>query len=92
MYVQLGWSTNRPRRYRITLECLAGLHGSLSLIYFPRGLSEIFQADCVATYPEAFAQSPIPSVTALNQNYGGWSVKNSRLFFANGRRMLILFA
>ncbi|KAK0200130.1 serine carboxypeptidase S28-domain-containing protein [Desarmillaria ectypa] len=42
--------------------------------------------DCVTTYPEAFSEYPIPNVNRTNTLYGGWSVNNTRLFFANGKR------
>ncbi|KAK0439522.1 peptidase S28 [Desarmillaria tabescens] len=55
----------------------------------PIGQGEIvsrLNRDCVTTYPEAFSEYPIPNVSRTNTLYGGWSVNNTRLFFANGKR------
>lgn len=42
--------------------------------------------DCMSTFPEAFAELPIPNVNRTLSLYGGWSVNNTRLFFANGKQ------
>lgn len=42
--------------------------------------------DCVTSFPEAFSEYPTPNVNRTNILYGGWSVNNTRLFFANGKR------
>ncbi|KAF8903046.1 peptidase S28 [Mucidula mucida] len=47
---------------------------------------QLYMADCVSTYPEAFSEPPTPSADAVNKAYGGWGVQNDRLFFANGKR------
>lgn len=42
--------------------------------------------ECVTTFPEAFSTAPLPDADHINALYGGWGVKNTRLFFANGKR------
>ncbi|KAK0468596.1 peptidase S28 [Armillaria novae-zelandiae] len=42
--------------------------------------------DCMSTFPEAFPELPIPNVNRTDTLYGGWSVNNTRLFFANGKQ------
>ncbi|KAK0437340.1 peptidase S28 [Armillaria borealis] len=42
--------------------------------------------ECVTTFPEAFSTAPLPDADRINALYGGWGVKNTRLFFANGKR------
>ncbi|KAG7441696.1 peptidase S28 [Guyanagaster necrorhizus] len=41
---------------------------------------------CVTTFPDAFSTAPLPDGECINTLYGGWGVKNTRLFFANGKR------
>lgn len=38
---------------------------------------------CVVGFPDAFPTTPLPHSKAL---YGGWGVKNKKLFFVNGKR------
>ncbi|KAK0200150.1 peptidase S28 [Desarmillaria ectypa] len=41
---------------------------------------------CGIEFPDAFSTIPLPNGDRINALYGGWGVKNKRLFFANGKR------
>ncbi|KAK0441216.1 peptidase S28 [Desarmillaria tabescens] len=44
---------------------------------------------CVVEFPDAFPTIPHPDGDRINALYGGWGVKNKRLFFANGKQATV---
>ncbi|PBK68054.1 hypothetical protein ARMSODRAFT_976325 [Armillaria solidipes] len=66
-----------------TLYILWGFCGEIKLM-------DIIEMDrreraCVVEFPDAFHTILVPNGDSINAPYGGWGVKNRRLFFANGK-------
>jgi len=47
---------------------------------------DYYERQCTLMFREAFSQPPVPDTVRTNAKYHGWSVNETRLFFANGHQ------